>query len=234
MKPADVSRLSDLLDEARTIVNRSKAETDAAEGMRGSLDAVPTASICIDPGHGGRDPGAVAADGTTEAEVVLQVGKALRDVLKARRHRVVMTRDDDTYPSLSARAELANREGVDCFISIHANAASSSMANGAWVIHDDKTTKETGVALATEIFRAMVKIPGIGDADAAEEVYADATPWVGGRQLAVVSRTRMPAALVELGFMTNEDDLDDLKRPETRNRLAMAIADGIEAWLRGK
>lgn len=189
--------------------------------------------VIVDPGHGGRDAGAtVPAPGGTvlEKDLVMPYSRRLAQVLRGRGHEVRMTRDGDTYPSLQDRVRQANTWPADVFISMHANASSRAAANGMWVLHDDDSQPHSGPALARAVFRAMARVPGLADADAEEEVYPDRTGWTGGRELYVLGATRMPAVLVELGFMTNPDDLAHLLAPDTAQEVALAIADGLEAW----
>ena len=88
--------------------------------------------IVIDPGHGGRDPGAVGYSGTFEKDRALEIALLMRDILNIRRPdlEIVMTRSTDCYVSLGARTRLANSMKADLFISIHCNAAVNSSANG--------------------------------------------------------------------------------------------------------
>lgn len=88
--------------------------------------------IVIDPGHGGRDPGAVGPGGSYEKDRTLEIALLVRDILNIRvpQLRVVMTRDSDEYVSLGARTRLANDNRADIFISIHCNASTRSQANG--------------------------------------------------------------------------------------------------------
>lgn len=186
--------------------------------------------VCIDPGHGGKDHGAIAPDGTREKDIALNYATALGNRLLRAGHGVMLTRSTDGFLGLSERAQIANDWGADCLVSIHANAASSAAANGAWVIYDDRTSMAGGIALAESIFRRMAEVPGIADADDAGEVYADRTPWVGGRDLTVISKARMPAVLVELGFLTNPDDLAQLLRRDTLREVVDGISRGILEW----
>ncbi len=79
--------------------------------------------VFIDPGHGGKDPGAMGPDGTKEKEVVLSVAKKINSFLKKEKNiKVYLTRDDDRFIFLSKRAEMANNKKADLFVSIHANA----------------------------------------------------------------------------------------------------------------
>lgn len=196
--------------------------------------------ILIDPGHGGRDPGATVHD-VTEAEVVLPYAFALGAALVGRGHAVRFTRMEDVdlapeaaWPSpgkardMSRRVTQADQWKAEVFISIHANAAAAQAANGAWVIYDDNT--KTGDELARAVFAAMAKVPGIPDADATAEVFPDKSAWVGNRELYVISETACPAILVELGFLTNPDDLKQLQQWHTVTAVAHAIASGLDTW----
>src|SRR5690606_7531106 len=93
-------------------------------------------------------------------------------------------------------------------------------------------TSTRGKALAHALFRRLSDVPGLPDSDPAEEVYPDSSGATGNRSLAVLRQTAMPAALVELGFVTNAADAALLRRPETASRVARALADGVEDWLR--
>lgn len=183
--------------------------------------------ICVDPGHGGYDSGAVAGDGTKEKDVALAYALELAKQLSGD-HSVLLTRKQDDFVGLTLRANKANDWGAECFVSLHANAALNPVANGAWVIYDDDTTD--GKILAQLVWRSMSKIQGLMDIDADEEVYPDNSPWVGNRELTVVSDTSMPAILVELGFLTNADDLAQLVKPQTRVTICRAIVAGLQEW----
>ena len=97
--------------------------------------------VVVDPGHGGKDPGAVYG-GLKEKTVALDVALRLKRYLKARGVTVVMTRSTDKYVSLSGRVKIANREKPDIFISIHANAEKSLKATGALTLYPPKGRRE--------------------------------------------------------------------------------------------
>ena len=88
--------------------------------------------VVIDPGHGGRDPGAIGPDGTYEKDRTLEIALLVRDILNIRRPEldVVITRSTDCYVSLGARTRMANARRADLFISIHCNASTRAAANG--------------------------------------------------------------------------------------------------------
>ena len=213
---AEAARMHQLLDEL--LARHPEPDTPAQVGR-----------ICIDAGHGGNDPGAVVGD-TREKEVILEYALELSRQLGARGHRARLTREDDTFLHLSERARVSNDMAADCFVSIHANFASSTAAEGAWIIHTKGS--RLGRSLAKAIFSELARVPGVVDQDPEAEVYPDATPWVGGRRLTVLRKTYAPAVLVELGFLSNEGDLKQLLDPDERWRICKAIANGLEAWLR--
>ncbi len=204
--------------------------------------SIPAARICIDPGHGGRDPGA-SAEGTDEKVLALGYSLLIGDALRTRGHTVLLTRDHDTdlapgepnwrgvgkQQDLLRRSTLANEFGADCFVSIHLNANESTSVRGAWVLY--AKTSSRGEQLAEIIFRELLQVPHMTDADQTEEVFSDDSGWTGNRRISVLRRTEMPAVLVELGFITNPDDKERLQEPETKVSVANAIADGVEAWL---
>jgi N-acetylmuramoyl-L-alanine amidase len=87
-------------------------------------------TVVIDPGHGGKDPGAIGPTGLKEKTITLDVAKRLKEILEARGIRVILTRDSDRFVSLRERVLIANSAGADLFLSIHCNAAFSSRAKG--------------------------------------------------------------------------------------------------------
>lgn len=186
--------------------------------------------IMVDAGHGGRDPGAVDG-GVKESMVSLHYATELAIAFEQLGFVVRMTRTGDEFISLGERVRLADAWPADIFISIHCNSSSNAAANGVWVIHDDDTGLKSGIALSHAVFRRMAAIPGIADDDPEIEVYPDRTGWVGNKELTVVSDTDMPAILVELGFLTNIMDREQLTATETVKKVAHAISVGVVDWL---
>ncbi|MBX3456379.1 N-acetylmuramoyl-L-alanine amidase [Ferrovibrio sp.] len=92
---------------------------------------VAPAVLVLDPGHGGRDPGAIGVSGTHEKDITLSICLQIRDILKSRRDiKVVLTRDNDEYLTLPSRVSVAHKHNADLFISIHADAAPNRSARG--------------------------------------------------------------------------------------------------------
>ncbi|MBN1351648.1 N-acetylmuramoyl-L-alanine amidase [candidate division KSB1 bacterium] len=105
--------------------------------------------IMIDPGHGGKDPGAIGPKGLYEKDVVLKIALRLRELLESRLGvKVFMTRDDDSFIPLAERTAMANRLGAKLFISIHANASESRWLNGTstYILGPAKTPEAIEVA----------------------------------------------------------------------------------------
>ena len=104
--------------------------------------------IVIDPGHGGKDPGAVSRYGTKEKDIVLDISKRLKRNLEKKGFNVILTRDKDIFIPLGKRAEIANRKKAQLFISVHANAARYSRAKGFEVYYLSEATNDNARALA--------------------------------------------------------------------------------------
>lgn len=183
-------------------------------------------TIAVDAGHGGGDYGGTTL-GPAEKVIAMQYAVMLGAMLKERGHKVVLTRTDDSFVSLSKRAALANALAADLFVSVHANASNNPGARGPWTLHAAGSRR--GKEIATSVQSALARVL-TGKADA---VYPDDSGWTGGRRLAVLRRTAMPAILIELGFMTNQTDIELMTRPDIQARVCRAVADALHAELGG-
>ncbi len=171
--------------------------------------------IFLDPGHGGTDPGAVSPiNNLYESEVNLDIANRVEELLLEKGYDVVKSRNDNSNVKLGTRARLANESEADYFISIHSNYLDNEQANGLETFYYKKGT--TSEDLANIILDEMVKKTGARDLGSKE------------RDLAVLRLTNMPATLVEVGFLTNPTEAEQLSTPNYRYILAKAIADGIE------
>lgn len=153
----------------------------------------------IDPGHGGRDPGAVDGTGgtdqlyTEEEDLTLTVGMLLYDALGRCGVGVGISRTADVYPSLAERAIKANEWDADIFVSIHFNAAVTAGAKGMEILHYPYSAE--GRKLGVAIYDQLAPITPWGDR----------TVRVDTRGLYVLRATNMPAVIVEYDFITNEE-----------------------------
>ncbi len=185
----------------------------------------PSRSITIDPGHGGSDPGAIFKDENDkvweEADINLAVSLKVRDILEANGVRVVMTRTTDEYVVRRDRPELANSEKTALFLSIHTNSVENAEnANGI----ETWGSLETGVPLA-----------GVTDKSFAQNVQKSVIAKTGATNrgikdsvtLTVLVYSVMPSVLIEVGFISNEEERAKMFTESYRNKLAQGIAEGI-------
>ncbi len=173
--------------------------------------------IMIDAGHGGFDGGA-SYNGRKEKDDVLNLALAVGDILKSQGYDVVYTRTTDVYDSPVQKARIGNESGADYFVSIHRNSSPTpNQYNGVQtLIYDDSGIKKT---MAENVNKRLAEV-------GYRNINVDIRP-----NLAVLRRTKMPAILVEAGFINSDKDnaLFDSKFEET----AQAIADGINETIRG-
>lgn len=169
--------------------------------------------IVVDPGHGGRDPGARGLSALPEKTINLAVATKLAGLLTKQGAIVTITRDDDRFIPLDDRAAVADRTRTDLFVSVHADSAQRAGASGTTIyIARDATVDSRRAAkrIVAAMERAGIECRGLKGA--------------GFRVLVGHSR---PAVLVECGFLTNWRDARDLNQPAYQSRIAAAIADGI-------
>ena len=167
--------------------------------------------ICIDAGHGGKDPGAVSG-GVQEKDIALAVALKIGALLTG--YEVVYTRDEDVYVGLAERALIANQVSADLFVSVHCNSAPGTSANGMEVyVHTTRSAASTRAAHA--IYDRLLPASGLKGRG------------IKSKDLAVLRETDMPAVLVELAFISNDEDRAKLVSDEWQERAAEAIAAGI-------
>lgn len=173
--------------------------------------------ICIDPGHGGKDPGAIGPTGLKEKDITLAVAKKLQQKLSSIA-KVTLTREVDESRDLWERSSLANSIGADYFISIHCNSAANQTANGTETL----IYKTGGKAekLAAKVQEKVVRALGTSDRG------IKTRPG-----LHVLARTNMPAILVELAFISNPNEEKLLSNSTYQQKAAHAIAEGIANYL---
>lgn len=174
--------------------------------------------IFIDPGHGGEDPGAVNTEyNISEATINLDVAKKLDVILKNRGYETKLSRDGNYYVSLSKRAEMANNWYANYFVSIHCNSAADSSANGTETLY--YLTSKKGEALANEVQVQLILQNGLRDRG------------IKPRNLAVLRLTNMPAILVELAFISNNNEAYLLSQSSFQDKCALGIADGLTQYI---
>lgn len=181
--------------------------------------------IYLDPGHGGNDPGAVG-NGVREADVALAVALKVADHLRRHGLDVRLSRNADVARSLGTRTDEANAWGADAYVSIHCNAAASAQANGWEVWHTIHEERSKGDELAEAIARHLRSLPLAARGTKSRE--SETSP--GRDYYHVIRETRMPAVIVECGFVSNPKDAAYLRSPDGQAALAEAIARGVVEW----
>ncbi len=222
-------------------------------------DKLPPPVIIIDPGHGGKDPGAISKYHIREKNLVLSISKklaaSLRKIAKA---EVYLTRHTDQFITLGARDEIANQHQCDLFLSIHANASKSPKAKGLEIYYLNKATDSASARLASRENRGSSKKKKememiLSDLvqTAATEESAELAAQVKGRLeirlqqydmkglhvktalFYVLVGAKCPSLLIETGFVTNSQEASRMKKAGYQKEMADAIAEGVRGYLKG-
>ncbi|MEG4325773.1 N-acetylmuramoyl-L-alanine amidase [Microcoleus sp. herbarium5] len=174
------------------------------------------AVVAIDPGHGGRDPGAVGIQGIQEKEIVLDISFQVARLLEQQGVQAVMTRTDDSEIDLEPRVSLAERVNATLFVSIHANAINMSRPDISGI---ETYYFGSGEDLARVIHGSILQGTGATDRRVRQARFY------------VLRKTSMPSVLVEVGFVTGAEDAARLSDPAYRSQMAASIARGILVYL---
>jgi N-acetylmuramoyl-L-alanine amidase len=186
-------------------------------------------TIVIDPGHGGSDTGAIGPSGVREKDVNLLIALQLKNLLVSAGARVVMTRDRDvdcSYPKssdeveLSARVAFAKKYNPDIFISLHNDAYYNRASNGTATYYFVKSERDA--LLARAIQRCLQRSVGLTD------------KGIRKANFYVLRNTKMPAALVEVAFISNINEEKLLVTPIFQQKAALGIFDGINDYFSGR
>jgi N-acetylmuramoyl-L-alanine amidase len=174
--------------------------------------------VIIDPGHGGKDSGAVGIGGAREKDVILPIGKRLAEILQQNGVQVVMTRDSDYFVTLPGRVQLAERANADVFVSIHANAVGPGRSDISGL---ETYYYDSGLGLARTVHNSILQSIG---------TLKDR--GVRRARFFVLRKSSMPSILVETGYMTGREDMARLRTSAYQNQMAEAIARGILQYLK--
>ena len=184
--------------------------------------------VTLDPGHGGRDPGAVGLNGTFEKNIAFAISKLIQSKLTTPSMTVRLTRDTDILLTLTERARMANTMKADAFVSVHCNAATNRTAHGFEVF--TAPGQNQGDVLAERIIEEVSKaFPNMRmrvdmlDGDHDKEA-----------RFTVLTQARVPAALVEILFISTPAEEAMLNDTKFQNDMAEAIANGIVRFLGAK
>ena len=211
-------------------------------------------TIVIDPGHGGKDPGAFGGGTRKERTIVLGISKKLREILTQRGYTVLMTRDTNRFIPLRDRTAFAIQHKADLFLSIHANGSKSSKARGIETYYLDVASTDK----ASEIIAARENVDSGYSIQELEKLLKgiiqeskseDSRRLAGYVQQALVASTgavdrgvkharfvvligtNVPAVLIEAGFVSNPAEGRKLTTPAYQHKIATAIAEGVDRFL---
>ncbi|AIQ48119.1 N-acetylmuramoyl-L-alanine amidase [Paenibacillus sp. FSL R7-0273] len=172
--------------------------------------------VVLDAGHGAKDSGAVGVTGKYEKNFNLAIVLKTAELLKKENNvDVVLTRSDDTFLELKDRAAIANNLNADLFISVHANSSSSSAASGTETYYQRESSK----ALANVMQKYLVQSTGLSNRG------------VRYGNFHVIRETKMPAVLLEAGYLSNKGDESVLFKDDVQNKIAEGIVSGIKEYL---
>ena len=180
--------------------------------------------IVVDAGHGGEDHGTQTA-GVQEKNITLFLSRYVRDALTAEGATVIMTRNDDSFPSLESRPALANKSRADIFLSIHVNEPGRGSHNDpsgtiAFYHIGSSISKFLGECVEAELAKANL-LPALG-------AKSDGTLYNSG--LAVLRLSSMPSILIETGFLTNSKDRQVIQSDAFGKALAKSVVAGLKTY----
>ena len=174
--------------------------------------------IVVDAGHGGMDSGAVGDNDLLEKNITLQIALFIREELIKRNYSVYMMRTDDVFVGLHERADKANDLGADAFISIHLNAYSGKeTVSGVEALYYDRP----GCKEYAQIF-----------ADHVSEATGFRNRGIVARQKLVVTyATKMPSAIIECGYMSDDEEISKLATKDYQKKVALGIANAVDSFV---
>lgn len=178
----------------------------------GAGEARAFTTVVIDAGHGGHDRGGIPGQRASEKVLALDVARRVNVLLKERGMRTIMTRNSDVFVSLPGRVAIANRQRNAVFVSIHFNSARREGARGFETYYYRSASSRR---LAQRIHTRLLRTCRTEDRG------------VRNRGFYVLRKTRIPSVLVECGFLTNGQEAALCLQAAHRQRLAVAIANGI-------
>jgi N-acetylmuramoyl-L-alanine amidase len=184
--------------------------------------------IVVDPGHGGKDTGAVYGQGEGRAEEKsfnLAVGKKIAELLSQQGAAVILTRSDDSYATLADRTETANLSKAHFFVSVHHNSNGKANSRSGTFTYYHEGDEESAV-LAQTIQTEIAAVSGLPD----HGILADTTRFPK-RGFAVLRNSNMPAVLLEIAYINNDTDREKMKDEEFQQKVAEAVVKGIRVYI---
>ncbi len=198
-------------NEAAPARSRRSANPTPTPAAPAEQTSRPSTVVVIDAGHGGFDRGGIPGQRVAEKTMNLDVAQRLKAVLNASGYRVVMTRDSDVFVPLPTRVAIANSYRTGIFVCVHFNSATRSGANGIETYFYSRESLPLASAIHVNV---------AGGAPSSNR-------GVRRRGYFVLRKTRIPAVLVECGFLTNPSEAQYAQSANYRQKLAEEIASGV-------
>ena len=200
--------------------------TASASARPSSANSLSGKTIVVDPGHGAQDLGALGLDGSREKDFTLAIGRKLRDTLVQNGATVLMTRQDDSKPSVNARPQFAVQHHADYFVSIHCDSNNGWHTSRAGTTVYFHASNSLCRRMAQDVVNRVAEVSGLS----ANGVQTDYIrfPGVG---FGVLRGSPMPAVLVECGYMNNDGDLAKLKEDSVQQNIALGITAGLRDFI---
>lgn len=205
-----------------TTVRRTPTTTTTTPVIRTTRVPNSRVLVMIDPGHGGRDPGAIGLGGTREVDVIMPIAKRVAAILESNGIRTKLTRTSDYFVGLDERVDMSDRANATVFVSIHANSIEGRPdVNGLETYYYGPE----GGKLADVVHRNVLSI------------VTSKSFYIGNRNVRrarflVLRKSNVPAILVETGYLTSEAEVARLRRDDYQATQAEGIARGIMEYLR--
>ncbi len=247
------------LAETKPVDSAPKAASAAKPARNGSGSLVRSlglklSRVVIDPGHGGQDTGSIGPTGFTEKELVLDVALQLKEMIESGLGaEVMMTRGDDSFVPLETRTSVANEQGADLFISIHANSSRTRSVRGVETFFLNLTTSRDALETASrenaasersihELQDLVKKIMLRDKVDESRELAKQVQRAMSARKGSGVDRgvkqapfvvligASMPSVLVEIGFISNPEEERLIRTPAYRRQIAESLFEGVRSY----
>lgn len=193
----------------------SAPTVQAAQTQSSSSGSLSGYNIVIDPGHGGKDPGAIGLNNTLEKDIVTSTADYVVQQLEEAGANVIMTRSGDYFVSLDERAQISNSYNTDAFISLHYDTFSAVPVSGVTTYYNSGSDASLARLLDSTL-TSTVSLPSRGTQQAGYKVLRE---------------TNAPSVLIELGFITNPNDLTVVQTADYQSSVARAITNGLINYL---
>lgn len=212
----DIIRIEQSVDAKALKITITKGKQEEVKVDKPSKKTSVKNKVVLDAGHGGSDYGAIR-EGINEKDITLDVTRRVEAILRSKGYKVALTRNNDVYVSLEDRVECSESEEPEIFVSIHVNSAVSTDPSGIETHYYHEYSKE----LAEVVHKHLIK-----------EIPTTKNRGLFKSKFYVINHTTVPAILVEMGFLSNVDERNELITDSRKQKTAKAIAEGIIEYLK--